>query len=205
MKSYLTPSDQDKKPSKKAAAGVDPDTLPQTELIPEAVTAYRALRKERNLKPDALEHAEQVAREQAFQQGRRAHVDGVGLDQCPYRRAERERTHRDDVCLAAWELGWRSVARARNEDPETSKEAARRISHRLTELETLVLSALQEAGHYGATSGEVAEATGVDLQSVTPRFAPMAERGLVVRTKSRRDGRYVWVAAGYERHEDEAA
>ena len=201
MKSYLTPSDQDKRPSKKAAAGVDPDTLPQTELIPEAVTAYRPLRKERNLKPDALKHAEQVAREQAFQQGRQAHMAGATLDQCPYRKAERERTHRDDVCLAAWELGWRNVARARDEDPDTSHDAARKISNRLTELEVLVLSALQEAGYYGGTSGEVADATGIDLQSVTPRFAPMAERGLVVRTKSRRAGRYVWVAAGYEREE----
>ena len=204
MKSYLTPSDQDKKPSKKAAAGVDPDTLPQVELIPEAVKAYRAPRKERTPKPNPLKDAEQVAREEAFQRGRRDALAGMRIDVNPYRPREDERTHRSDVQVAAWELGWRSVARARNSDPETSHDAARRISHRLTELETLVLSALQEAEYYGATSGEVADATGIDLQSVTPRFAPMAERGLVVRTKSRRDGRYVWVAAGYERHEDAA-
>ena len=205
MKSYLTPSDQDKKPSKKAKAAVDPDTLPQTELIPEAVTAYRKPRKPPKLRLDPAKDADMLAKQEAFERGRRDALAGMRMDVNPYRPRQDERTHRSDVQVAAWELGWRSVARARNSDPETSHDAARRISHRLTELETLVLSALQEAGYYGATSGEVAEATGVDLQSVTPRFAPMAERGLVVRTKSRRDGRYVWVAAGYERHEDEAA
>ena len=205
MKSYLTPSDQDKKPSKKAKAGVDPDTLPQIELIPEAVTAYRKPRNPPKLRLDPAKDADMLAKQEAFERGRRDALAGMRMDVNPYRPREDERTHRSDVQVAAWELGWRSVhnaARARNSDPETSHEAARRASDRLNELEAKVTAHVRSCGAYGATAEETALALGIDKQSITPRFSPLAERDVLARTTNRRKNQsgssaVVWVAIEY--------
>jgi DNA-binding MarR family transcriptional regulator len=85
------------------------------------------------------------------------------------------------------------VGRHRKHDPETAKTAARSIKPRL--LESLVLGIMrsQQVGiPYGMTTSEIANATGLPRDSISPRMKPMEQRGLVVRTSERRDGRIVW-------------
>ena len=89
----------------------------------------------------------------------------------------------------------RQAALARHTDPATSKEAAARVTPILNVLEAAVDAAVFAAGERGATAAEVHEATGIDLQSLTPRFRPLERKGRIVRTSERRDGRYVWIAA----------
>ena len=92
-------------------------------------------------------------------------------------------------------IGSSEEAYARKTDPATSREAAARVTPILNVLEAAVDAAVFAAGERGATAAEVHEATGIDLQSLTPRFKPLERKGRIVRTSERRDGRYVWIAA----------
>ncbi len=69
---------------------------------------------------------------------------------------------------------------ARRTDPETSHEAARKVD--ATKQERVVLDALKDYGDM--TSEEVAAVTGPEisatLQSITPRFRPLATKGLII-------------------------
>lgn len=65
---------------------------------------------------------------------------------------------------------------ARRSDPETSKAAARQTN--ATHLSALVLTVLQ-LSIAPMTAAEVADALDLDLQSVTPRFKPLARAGLI--------------------------
>lgn len=79
-------------------------------------------------------------------------------------------------------------AAARASDPETSHRAATRVD--TAKLNALVLASLGELGD--ATSHEVAAHTGLELVSISPRFAPLERALLVARTGARREGRQVW-------------
>jgi hypothetical protein len=57
---------------------------------------------------------------------------------------------------------------SRDEDPGTSKNAGRSFDAK--RLCVKVLCVLAAAGDYGATSEDTADATGIDLQSISPRF-----------------------------------
>jgi len=86
---------------------------------------------------------------------------------------------------------WRRV------DPPTSQTAAESVD--ATQLETICLGAITRSGARGLTSEEAAAAVGMELASITPRFAPLEAKGLILRTDRRRPGksgrgRIVWVA-----------
>lgn len=76
-------------------------------------------------------------------------------------------------------------ARARRSDPETSKAAARSIP--VADLEKRVLEALRDHP-LGLTSHDVANLLDLDLVSVSPRFRPLVEKGLILETSERRSG-----------------
>lgn len=87
---------------------------------------------------------------------------------------------------------------ARSGDPDTSHDAAESV--RVAELERAVLRAIHDLGGK-ATSEDVAIYTGIDLQSITPRFAPLARKGVIARTSDRKPGRsgkarIVWMKVG---------
>lgn len=86
-------------------------------------------------------------------------------------------------------------ALARLSDPDTSHAAAASIA--TTHLEARVLAALHRFP-FGATTHELAEAMGMSLVTVSPRMAPLAEKGFVSDSGMRRknpSGRrgIVWV------------
>lgn len=68
-------------------------------------------------------------------------------------------------------------AYARTSDPHTSKDAAN--SMKMCKLGEEVLNTLMHLGDKGGTSDEIAEILQEDLQSITPRFAPMERKGLI--------------------------
>lgn len=74
----------------------------------------------------------------------------------------------------------------RQDNPDTSKEAAKKVES--GELKKLVYDTLVEAGENGMTMGEVCEATGVPLNSLSPRSAPLEREGLIFYRGDRRDG-----------------
>jgi hypothetical protein len=105
--------------------------------------------------------------------------------------------HYQESCDDDYPEGWANMqralfdnacGRARKNDPETSKTAARSIKPRL--LESLVIAALQDYGPM--TTSVIAEIVRVPRDSISPRMKPMEQRGLVVRTSEKRDGRIVW-------------
>ena len=71
-------------------------------------------------------------------------------------------------------------ARARNTDPDTSHEAAERATPAVPALRDLIVEALRKE-RYGLTSRQLAEKTGRDLVSISPRLKPMVEDGVVKR------------------------
>lgn len=80
-------------------------------------------------------------------------------------------------------------ARARRTDPDTSHQAAASVD--VTHREQQVLDAL--AAHPGGlTTKEMADVTGVDRLSLSPRMKPLELKGLVIRTEETRDGSTVW-------------
>lgn len=84
------------------------------------------------------------------------------------------------------------TAYARTTDPLTSLEAADRVP--TTELEALVLQYLCGAYPDGMTSYQVAEASGMSLVTLSPRFKPLEVKGYIERTKQRDQGRIIWKA-----------
>jgi predicted ArsR family transcriptional regulator len=79
-----------------------------------------------------------------------------------------------------------STGGVRHEDPETSREAAVRVP--VERLEQYVLGAIKRLGGQ-ATSEEVAALLGIDLQSITPRMAPLKRKALIQDSHHRRRGR----------------
>lgn len=72
---------------------------------------------------------------------------------------------------------------ARNTDPDTSHEAAR---IQTSTLESRVFEVISANGPM--TTEEIARATGIDLQSITPRIAPLMRLGILVDTGIRKPG-----------------
>lgn len=89
---------------------------------------------------------------------------------------------------------WRceQPALARKTDPETSKEAARRVD--TSNVETLVLLAVQRTGKRGATTKELEKSLGVDRVTISPRMKPLARKHLIRQTLEKREGCFVWVS-----------
>jgi DNA-binding transcriptional ArsR family regulator len=71
------------------------------------------------------------------------------------------------------------AARSRHTDPDTSHAAARSIEADVPRMELLVLNDLVQRGDHGGTWNEVSESTGLDRATVSPRFKPLREKGLV--------------------------
>lgn len=83
---------------------------------------------------------------------------------------------------------------ARSSDPDTSKQAAQRVNS--GSWESKVHRAIIAAGLYGATIAEVSEIyCNVSLVTISPRFAPLANKGLIFDSGWRRDRRIVWFDA----------
>ena len=78
-------------------------------------------------------------------------------------------------------------AYARNSDPNTSHMAADDIQPHVTNLQHMVLSALQDNG--AMTTEQVAEYLGINIVSISPRFRPMAIRGVISDTGERRQNK----------------
>jgi DNA-binding MarR family transcriptional regulator len=68
-------------------------------------------------------------------------------------------------------------AYARHTDPATSHDAAK---FDVTRLERIVHETVRRHPN-GLTAEEVADITGIDLQSITPRFKPLEDRGFLRR------------------------
>lgn len=79
-----------------------------------------------------------------------------------------------------------TLALARRTDPETSHQAAARVN--VTKREQVVLDALDEYGPM--TSEELAAATGTEIPAITPRFRPLANKGLIVEARNQ-DGEII--------------
>lgn len=78
-----------------------------------------------------------------------------------------------------------SYVPARASDPPTARAAAESIN--IPRLERVVLDALAQYGPM--TSHETAEATGLELVTVSPRFAPLRDKGLIEDSGEKRLGR----------------
>lgn len=76
-------------------------------------------------------------------------------------------------------------AHARREDPDTSHEAARALKNtdRLADLQGSVLTALRVRT---MTIWEVSHHTGIEIHSISPRFATLADKGLIRPTGEKR-------------------
>ena len=84
------------------------------------------------------------------------------------------------------------MAYARNSDPQTAKDAANIVKSNLPFLEGQVYDALQNSAN-GLTTIDIAEITGLDRVTVSPRIKPLCNKGLV-KDSGRRNGRsIVWV------------
>jgi predicted ArsR family transcriptional regulator len=84
-------------------------------------------------------------------------------------------------------------AKARRTDPDTSKQAAGKVN--TTALEAAVFGALK--AHGPQTINEVADVLRLSLVTVSPRFAPLRDKGLIKDSGVRRLGeagrsRIVW-------------
>lgn len=84
-------------------------------------------------------------------------------------------------------------ALARRSDPATSKEAAASVN--TTALEAAVVGALK--AHGPMTSFEISDVLRLSLVTVSPRIAPLRDKGIVVDSGERRKGdsgrsRIVW-------------
>ena len=80
-------------------------------------------------------------------------------------------------------------ARARRTDPQTSHDAAASVEETVSDLELQVLACLILYGPL--TSHAIADYIERSLVSVSPRMAPLEERGLVVRS-GRLNRRTLW-------------
>lgn len=80
---------------------------------------------------------------------------------------------------------------ARRTDPATSHQAALNLGD-TTPLEGRVLDCLRRHGR--CSSHDVARLTGLELVTVSPRFAPLERKGLI-RMAGRRGRRQLWEVA----------
>jgi DNA-binding transcriptional regulator GbsR (MarR family) len=69
-------------------------------------------------------------------------------------------------------------AYARNSDPTTSHEAAEAVD--VTYMEGVVLKAIGASNKTGMTQDDIVEITGHSANTVSPRFKPLLEKGLIV-------------------------
>jgi DNA-binding MarR family transcriptional regulator len=88
---------------------------------------------------------------------------------------------------------------ARRTDPNTSQDAAVLILDKIPELEAKVLAMLRQTPA-GMTIKETAAAMEMDPWSVSPRFAPLQRKGLIVEAGTRtnpetRRQNIIWRAA----------
>ncbi len=82
---------------------------------------------------------------------------------------------------------WKTIAKrrrkmsvfSRNSDPDTSHEAAASMVNDVNRVEGIVERAIHGRGNYGATWDELADLTGIAKASISPRFKPLRERGLI--------------------------
>lgn len=86
-------------------------------------------------------------------------------------------------------------AHYRRTDPTTSRDAARSVH--ANELEQTVIAWMLKQGAHGGNSLEMAEATGLDRVSLSPRFKPLEQAGTLIRTTERRGRSQVWVHRNY--------
>jgi len=70
-------------------------------------------------------------------------------------------------------------AHARRKDPHTSHEAAEAV--KLTNIESRVAGAFQYLYPRGGTTDDIARLLKIDLQSITPRIAPLLRKGYIER------------------------
>jgi Fe2+ or Zn2+ uptake regulation protein len=94
----------------------------------------------------------------------------------------------------------RLIATARTTDPETSHEAAQRITAKLSQLQARVLEAVAAYGEHGATAGEVEDLPQFDdckPSTVRKRLSELAT-AKKLHTVGRRDGMTVYVAVARE-------
>lgn len=75
-------------------------------------------------------------------------------------------------------------AAARRTDPSTSHAAASAVD--ATRLETIVMKQLKH--HGGMTTHELADSTGLDLVSISPRMRPLVRKNLVRDSGKKRGG-----------------
>lgn len=68
---------------------------------------------------------------------------------------------------------------ARRTDPETSHAAARSVESEATRLEGIVYEAVRRRGDYGLTWDEAEPATGLPAPSISPRWKPLRNKGLI--------------------------
>ena len=82
-----------------------------------------------------------------------------------------------------------SKALTRSSHPSTSHAAAAKVTPHVAKLEGRVLKTL---GLGGLTVPEIADVSGIDKWSVSPRMKPLEGKGLVSRSTQRRTGAIVW-------------
>jgi len=71
-------------------------------------------------------------------------------------------------------------AKSRRFDPRTSRAAARSVrDDTVTRLEGMIHKAIAKRGKKGATWDEVHRLTKIDKASISPRFKPMRDKGLI--------------------------
>lgn len=85
----------------------------------------------------------------------------------------------------------------RRSDPETSRAAARSIN--VTHLERIVARAIWEQWDHGASWFELEGLTGLERQTISPRFAPLVRKGLIKDSGWKEPGpsgrkQIVWIA-----------
>jgi predicted transcriptional regulator len=89
---------------------------------------------------------------------------------------------------------------ARNTDPDTSHDAAGRMSQVSLERATEIVELLEEHPD-GLTSQEIADAVGRHVTNVSPLLRPMAREGEIHTAPEKRENRLVWLEgpdpAGY--------
>ena len=82
----------------------------------------------------------------------------------------------------------------RANDRDTAVAAATNLSD-LSNKEARVFESIRMAGLAGMTGKQLAASTGLALNTVTPRFAPLQRKGYIQDSGQRRDRQIVWVAA----------
>ena len=87
--------------------------------------------------------------------------------------------------------------RARRTDPDTSHEFADHNTKQSPTIDALIVQCAKISQYQGVTSREVAEYTGQDRVSVSPRFKPLERMGKLKRTGEKRNKGQVWVLPEY--------